>query len=177
MVLALGLPTTGLDVWNAQDVGNRGDGPGFPWTERISAGEQEALAWLERSTPPDAIVQFEPIAHGANGWTRLPSFASRRMYSGLPLSLLRPPVYDERVHRMRRVFATTDAAEAQRVANVAGIDFFYVGPIERAEYPREAVAKFDASPERFRRVFVNAEVSIYEIARLPNELLMYTSDQ
>ena len=60
-LLLLGLPTTAIDAFNAQDTANRAPGPGFHWTGVLPPDEQQALAWIRRATPRDAIVQMEPI--------------------------------------------------------------------------------------------------------------------
>ena len=46
------------------------------------AGEREALEWMKRSTPPDAVVQFEPVARGDTHWAYIPAFGERRMAAG-----------------------------------------------------------------------------------------------
>ena len=37
------IPTVAIDVYNAQDITNRGQGPNFPWTLVITPPEREAL--------------------------------------------------------------------------------------------------------------------------------------
>ena len=57
LVLAVpAVPTVAIDVFNAQDVTNRNQGPAFPWTLVITPDEREALNWLKSATPPTAIV-------------------------------------------------------------------------------------------------------------------------
>jgi hypothetical protein len=160
-VLAAGLPTTVIDAYNAQDVGNRLMGPGFHWTVVLSPAEQEALDWLRRETPRDAIVQAEPIVRGRETWSLIPSFAERRMAAGLPISLLHVPEYDRLSARVRDIYAGADAPTAHQTARALAIDYLYVDRTERQAYP--ATAKFDAHPEYFERVFHNAEVSIYAV--------------
>ena len=88
VVFAIGLPTTIIDAYNAQDTDNRHMGAGFHWTLTVTPAEQAAFAWLRSNTPRNAIVQVEPIARGADTWTVIPTFAQRRMWAGLPISLL-----------------------------------------------------------------------------------------
>ena len=42
LLIAVGLPTTLIDDFNAQDIGNREMGPGFRWTIMLTPEEQEA---------------------------------------------------------------------------------------------------------------------------------------
>ncbi len=161
-ILAVGLPTTVIDTWNAQDIGNRRPGPGFRWTLWTTPEQQQAFSWIQANTPPDAVVQMEPIVRGREHWTLIPSFAGRRMAAGLPISLLPAPEYQERSERVRAVFATADPVEASAVARRLRIDFLYVDDVDTAAYP-EGTRKFDGHPELFAQVFANASVRIYRV--------------
>jgi len=161
-VLALGLPTTAIDTWNAQDIGNRRPGPGFKWTLWTTAPQREAFDWLREHTDATAIVQMEPIVRGREQWTLIPSFAGRRMAAGLPISLLPLPEYQQRSEMVRTLFATVNASEASGIARRLHIDFLYVDTDDVAAYP-DGVRKFDTEPRLFERVFANREVSIYRV--------------
>lgn len=160
-ILALGLPTTLIDTFNAQDIANQRQGPGFHWTIRTTPAQQEAFAWLGKHTPEDAIVQMEPIARGREHWTLIPSFAGRRMAAGLPISLLPQPQYQERSALVRQMYATTDSREAWSIAQRFDIDYVYLDAVEMRAY-RQGVAKFD-EPRYFERVFANIEVKLYRV--------------
>jgi hypothetical protein len=161
-ILVLGLPTTLIDAWNAQDISNRRPGPQFRWTLWVTPAQQEAFRWLREHTAPDAIVQMEPMLRGREHWTLIPSFAGRRMAAGLPISLLPQPEYEERSSRVRTLFATENVEEAAAIAQRLRIDYLYVDRDDDAAYAR-GVQKFDANPERFERVFANQEVRIYRL--------------
>jgi hypothetical protein len=161
VALAFGLPTTLVDLYNAQDITNEHAGPGFPWTEVLDFQHVEALDWLKRATPPAAVVQVDPLARGETTWTPVPSFGERRMAASLPRTLVDRPAYHERSARVRRMFATNDAAEASTIAHALAIDYVWVDGPERRAYP-DGVKKFDGSPY-FTPVFRNAEVAIYRV--------------
>jgi hypothetical protein len=108
-------------------------------------------------------VQMDVSIRGRETWTLIPTFAQRRMMAGLPISLLPSPDYDRRAMRVRRMFGATDAADAWRGARQNRIDYFYVDRAERAAFQPESLAKFDHSPDFFRPVFRNREVSIYAV--------------
>jgi hypothetical protein len=162
LILALGLPTTVVDTYNAQDIGNRRPGPGFRWTLWTTPAQQEAFAWLRASTRDDDIVQMEPIVRGREHWTLIPSFAGRRMAAGQPISLLPVPEYRERSELVRTIFAVTHAGEASELARRLRIDYLYVDAEDLREYP-EGTRKFEQYPELFERVFANGEVRIYRV--------------
>ena len=162
LILLIGLPTTVIDTWNAQDIWNRRPGPGFRWTLWTTPDQQQAFEWIKRHTPPKSIVQMEPMVRGREHWTLIPSFAARRMAAGLPISLLPLPDYPERSARVKRLFETVDPAEASAVAMQLRIDYLYVDQDDVAAYP-EGTAKFDASPRYFEPVFRNGTVRVYRV--------------
>ena len=161
-LFAAGLPTTAIDVYNAQDIWNSRMGAGFRWTVVVTRDQRLAFDWIRQTTPPDAIVQMEPNVRGRETWTNIPTFAARRMAAGLPISLLRKPLYTERSDRVRRLYATGDAGEASRLAMSLGIDFIYLDSIERREFG-SSLQKFDEHPEYFARVYKGGEASIYRV--------------
>ena len=161
LVLLAGLPTTIVDTYNTQDIGNKRRGPGFRWTLYTTPAQQEAFAWLRTRTSDDDIVQMEPLVRGREHWTLIPTFAGRRMAAGEPISLMPIPEYGQRSARVRTIFATPNADEAWHIAREMGIDFIYVDRDDVLAY-YEGVQKFDASP-RFERVFNNKEVRIYRV--------------
>jgi hypothetical protein len=163
LLFLIGLPTTLIDEYNAQDVTNDIMGPGFRWTIILTPDEQEAMAWIRRTTTPDAVVQMEPTIRGRETWTLIPTFGQRRMMAGLPISLLPSPDYDRRALRVRRMYGLVDAEAAWKSARENRIDYFYVDRTERAAFQPASLAKFDHSPDFFRPVFRNREVSIYAV--------------
>ncbi len=166
MILALlliGLPTTLIDTYNAQDIGNRQMGPGFRWTITLTPDELEAYRWIRRETPRDAIVQMDPTAHGRETWSQLPTFARRRMAAARPISLMNIPDYAERSRRAHRIYAERNAETAARLARELGIDYIFIGPAEQRGNPPAALAKFDNRGDLFLPVFANAGTRIYEI--------------
>ena len=162
LILLIGVPTTAIDTWNAQDIWNRRPGPGFRWTLWTTPDQQQAFAWIRKQTPQDAIVQMEPMVRGREHWTLIPSFASRRMAAGLPISLLPMPEYQERSELVKRIYAGTDAEDAWTLARRLRLDYLYVDADDLAAYP-EGTAKFDRHSDRFEDVFRNATVRIYRV--------------
>jgi hypothetical protein len=161
-VLIVGLPTTIIDTYNAQDIWNRRPGPGFRWTLWVTPEQQQAFAWLRAHTAPGDIVQMEPVVRAREHWTLIPSFAGRRMAAGLPISLLPSPEYTARSEQVRAIFATGNPQEASRAALRMRIDYLYVDGLDRATYP-EGTRKFDTSPQYFEPVFRAADVAVYRV--------------
>lgn len=141
VVMIAGLPTTLIDAYNAQDIGNRLAGPGFRWTVPVTAAQQAAFAWIQKNVPEGAIVQMEPMLRGRDHWSLIPSFAQRRMSAGLPISLLPVPEYAEGSAQVQAIYRTTDPIEANRLARARRIRYLYIDGEDRAAYP-EGIAKF-----------------------------------
>ncbi len=162
-VLALGAaPTTIIDLYNTQDTSNRNQGPGFRWTEVITPGEMEALAWIKRYTPEDALIQVEPSAHDSGTWAYMPAFGERRMTAGLPISMIPLQKYRDASARITEVFRQEEAAKAYSLAGELGLQYVWIGPAERARYPRLEHA-LDTAPYWFKPVFRNEEVRVYRV--------------
>jgi hypothetical protein len=166
-VLIAGSPTTVVDVFNASDISNLKPGPGFPWTLTISSAQQQALAWVKRHTPATAIVQMEPLARGRGHWSFIPTFAERRMTAGLPISLLPVPMYESRSRLVQEIFTAPTAEDAHQRARSLLIDYLWVDQFEREAYP-DGVARLDSAPTRFKPVFRNSEVTVYQVLADPH---------
>jgi hypothetical protein len=161
LVLMVGLPTTVIDTYNAQDISNRKLGPGgFRWTVPVTAAQQAAFNWVRAHVPENAIVQMEPIVRGRDHWSLIPSFAQRRMSAGLPISLLPTPDYPAGSAQVQRIYRTGDAREARDLAAARGIEYLYIDDDDRAAYPA-GIAKFTAP--YFERVYERRGVTIVRV--------------
>lgn len=162
LALIVGLPTTMIDVYNAQDITNRSEGPGFHWTEVLDVEHQDALTWMQRATRPTDVIQLDPTARGSTTWTIIASFGQRRMAASLPRTLVDVPEYHERSAKVHDLYATTDPQHAWEIAHALRIDYIYVDTVERTAYP-EGVRKFEGNP-LFVRAFQNGEITIYRVS-------------
>jgi hypothetical protein len=157
------LPTVAFDVFNAQDVENREQGPAFPWTLIITPPEREALDWIKSNTPADALVQVEPRVRDAGTWAYVPAFAERRMAAGLPISMIPLRPYQHASDYVRDgIFRAAAPDQAYVTASSMGIDYLVVGPPERAGYPA-GVAQLATRPDLFTPVFQNDAVTVFRV--------------
>jgi hypothetical protein len=161
-----GAPTTVIDAYNAQDIRNFHESPNGPWTVTITPDETQALEFLRRVTPADAIVQMDPLTRERSTWSLIPSFAQRRMAAGRPISLLggtdSGSEYGERSQRVKRMYETPDAGEAAAIARALRIDYIWIDRVERAAY-RSGMAKFETASESFTPIFQNPEVLVLRV--------------
>lgn len=164
VAVLVALPTVAMDVFNAQDITNAGNGPGFPWTLRLSALEVEALDWLKAHTPPNVIVQPNVYERSTASWGYMPAFGERRMAAGLPIAMIPFKPYQEASEKIaRKVFDSGSPSERAVAARRFGIDYLYVGPAETERHP-DLVPIFDSRSDLFPVVFRNKEVVIYWVA-------------
>jgi len=162
IALLIGLPTTIIDTYNAQDIANFRPAPfGLPWTQTFDPTHREALDWLRRATPRTAIVQQDPHAHDRTTWWVVPMFGERRMAAGLPPFLVDDPEYHDKSARVVTMFSTASAAEAWAIAHALGIDYVYVEDVERRAYPN-GMSKFE-DIKHFAPAFRNQVVTIYRV--------------
>ena len=164
-VIVPALPTVAIDVYNAQDITNRAEGPGFPWTLVVSPSERAALDWIRANTRPDALVQVEPFVRDAGTWAYVPAFAERRMVAGLPISMIPLQPYRQASEAVRLgIFQATAADGAHVTARSFGIDYLVVGRPERITY-RATLVLIAGRPDLFAPVFSNEAITVYQVAR------------
>ncbi|OFW22422.1 MAG: hypothetical protein A3H97_16780 [Acidobacteria bacterium RIFCSPLOWO2_02_FULL_65_29] len=162
LVAAAALPTVLIDIYNAQDVANRADGPGFKWTVVLTPAELEGLAWIRQNTPPNARVQIEPYSRNRDAYY-VTAFGERRMSGGLPTGLIPLAKYEEVSGRIRAMYQSTVALDAHQKALGLCVDYLVVGPPEREAYPILQPA-LDAGPHLFAPVFRNEALGIYAVS-------------
>ena len=160
------MPTVAIDVYNAQDVMNREQGPGFPWTLVLTPDERAALNWIRINTAPTALVQVEPYVRDAGTWAYIPAFAERRMAAGLPISMIPLQPYRSASDSVRHgIFNAHDPAEAHHMARALNIEYLVVGPPEQRAYA-QGVQTIASRPDLFNQVFTNDALTIYRVADL-----------
>ena len=159
-------PMTIIDLYNTQDTDNQRPGPGFRWTEIVTPDELQALAWLKMYTPPDALIQPDPMRSGDKGengtWAYMPAFGERRMTAGMPISMIPLKKYADASERVKKVFAAVDPAAAYARASELKLQYLYIGPEEQRVYKglRELL---DSAPYWFKPVYKNDSVTIYRV--------------
>jgi hypothetical protein len=162
----IGLPTTAVDWFNAQDTSNVEMGAGFRWTVVLTPAEQAAFEWIQLRTQPGAVVQAASGPRGRETWSLIPSFARRRMAQGLPISLLMTDELEAAAARADTIFSSPDVDGAWGTARKEGIDFLFVGRVERAAFP-EVAERFGSRPDLFVPVFSNPDATVYAVRTSP----------
>ncbi|MEO8681507.1 MAG: hypothetical protein ABI665_20840 [Vicinamibacterales bacterium] len=161
IVLLGAVPTTAIDIYNTQDITNRGDAPSFKWTMVLTPEDRQLFEWLQHNTAPDALVQVDPRTRDTATWAYLPAFAERRMAVGLPISMVPLEKYQQGSDRMSAIYEM-DARAAYDAAIQNHIDYLIVGAPERQAHPG-AEGRFDSIPVLMPLVLRNATISVYKV--------------
>ena len=162
LLVGASAPTLAIDLYNTQDINNRADVVGFPWTLILTPGEIEGLDWIRKTTPVNATVQVEPTIRDPATWAYIPAFAERRMAAGLPISMMPRAKYNLASADIRRIYGASSVDEILDRCRRAKVDYLVVAPPERATY-RELEPLLDSAPRFFRPVFRNGTMTVYHV--------------
>ena len=163
LTAVVSLPTVAIDWYNARDITNVTMSPGaFPWTVHVSPDEQVAIRWVERNLPAEATIQTDADERARWTWALVPAFVRHRMGTGLGLFEPNPARFNENMRKISALYRTTDADEAARLCKEMGIEYLWVGDVERRS-AGPGLAKFDEHSERFERVFRFRSVEIFRV--------------
>lgn len=171
--LALGMVYPVLATWSKTNGFRPPDGltlDGTAHLRRDNPGDAEAIEWINENLEDGVIVEVVggSLAKGVSGSY---SAAGRiSAHTGFPTVLGWPghelqwrgggEEMGSREQDIHDLYVTRDWDEAQPILARYGIDYVYVGPLERAAYPDLFVAKFDAY---LGPLFRSDSVTIYAV--------------
>jgi uncharacterized membrane protein len=132
------------------------------------ASDYEGIMWLREN------VQGSPIV--LEGVTPIYRWGGRiSVYTGLPSVVgwqwhqeqqrwgYRSAIAD-RARDVKQIYSTTDASEALLLLHKYGVEYVYVGQLERLYYPDDGLGKFEGDlSEHLERVYQNDHVKIYRV--------------
>jgi YYY domain-containing protein len=123
---------------------------GLGWLRTASPGDPPAIDWLRENTPGSAVV-LEAVGedYSAFGHGRISTFTGRPTvlgWAGHELQWDHQP--GGREEDVRRLYVTSNLAEARDLIGRYGIDYVVYGPIERTTYGDAGLAKWDELGER-----------------------------
>lgn len=165
VLFAAGVPTTAIDWYNARDLENRRMGPGFLWVIPFTADQQAGFDWIRRATPPDAVVQFDPVVHGRQNWSGIPTFTGRRMAAGIPISLLPTAEHNAQAAEMHRILVELPPEEAHAALATRGVDYVWIDGDDRRARTAGSLDRLFARPDLFAPLFSAGETAVLAVAR------------
>jgi YYY domain-containing protein len=96
-------------------------------------------------------------------YTGYPSVIGWDWHQKQQRSVLPGQLIDRRLENVRTLFNTTDVAQAAALLEQLGVDFVYVGQLERYYYDPNGLAKFDQPDGPWALVYQNQGVNIYQV--------------
>jgi len=128
-----------------------------------------AIQWIREhlaGTPVIAEAHCPEYRWGAriSVHTGLPTILGWRHHQGQQRAFLPIQSLQHRIDDITTLYASADRTAARRIVDRYGVDYVYVGPLERALYPAEGLAKFHASAD-WRPVYDSNGVTILHVRR------------
>ena len=162
---AAAVPTVALDWYNARDISNVAMSPGnFPWTVHISPDDQAAVQWIQTFVAADARIQTDAKPRDRYTWAFIPAFARRRMGVGNGIFTLNPTKYQKPMDDVHDAFSTDTAEEAHAHFAEFGVDYVYVGELERT-VNGDHIQKFARHLHLFEPVYRHGTVEIFKVVK------------
>jgi len=133
------------------------------------AADKEAIEWLQDHARGSPVIAEANAVPGGEGWegrysvfTGLPTILGWEESERRQRALLPGEVIDHRLLDIQRLYDTPNPLEAEEILQRYNVEYIIVGPLERALYTEQGIAKFE-SAEGFlgTRVFDNGDVQIY----------------
>jgi uncharacterized membrane protein len=163
ILLVLAFPSLITDNIVASDISN-------PSTY-VRVSDMETAEWIKENLPKEA-VQAEPNYPGAeNGkypkyaYSFIPIFSERRTGIGewkvSSVEHSKPHEVRERFHLIKRLFSAVDIHECILIIKKYGIEYIYVGKLEKTLYP-EGVKKFYQNGNLFKKIYSSKNVDIID---------------
>lgn len=140
--------------------------PGLDGEKTIEKGhpyDYQAIEWLRNMTGTPVVLQAAGFSYAWN------SYAS--IFTGLPTVLgwewheyqWRMDLEEINIRRsdVERAYTSPDYGEIKTIISKYDVKYIYIGPVERDRYKITDI--FERKKEKFKSVFKNTEVEIYEV--------------
>lgn len=139
--------------------------------ELFLTDDHALIRWLQEEAEGAPVILE---AHGSEYrwgsrvsiYTGLPTVLGWRFHQTQQRSLPQQSQFiDQRRANVNGLYSTVDSEVAWRMLRFYGVRYVVVGGLERAWYPAEGLAKFDAmvGQGRLRRVFEQGQATLYEV--------------
>ncbi|MBI4236141.1 MAG: hypothetical protein HY688_02130, partial [Chloroflexi bacterium] len=139
------------------------------------APEREALEWLRDHVDGTPVVAEAVLPPPPNDIPYYRPLSRVAVYTGLPIVMGWPwhqtqqrgigivePQVQQRMNDVRELFSSPSPDRARAIMGAYGVEYVYVGQLERAYYPAEGLAKFARMPE-LEAAYSTQQVTIYRL--------------
>jgi uncharacterized membrane protein len=130
--------------------------------------DAEAMRWLRDHVAGSPVVieaSVPPYRWGSRVsiYTGLPTVVGWDWHQRQQRAAVRTDAVGQRLEHVRAIYSAPDAESVLPMLRRYQVEYVYVGPLERLYYPASGLQKFDADRQRFRLVYENSEVRIYQV--------------
>ena len=133
--------------------------------------DKAAMLWLMRSVQGSPVILEAQVPEYRWGsrfsiYTGLPTVQGWNWHQRQQRSIVPDTEVNRRVAQVQELYSTVDPARTQQLLDLYNVQFVIVGELERAVYPPEGLAKFDAlaSQGYLKPAYQGGAVTIYEVA-------------
>ena len=144
----------------------RGTLDGTAYVKTIAPGDYEAIQWINaniRGQPvileaPGGAYQFTSYIATMTGLPTVVGWVTHEvMWRGSwePMS--------ERSTDVDNIYNSPDSDEALALLKKYNVEYVYVGKAEAEKYPAESLQQFTSNPERYKIIYQNQGVVIYQV--------------
>jgi uncharacterized membrane protein len=128
--------------------------------------DRQAAQWLRSNVRglPTVLEATTPLYRWGSRiavYTGFPTVIGWDWHQKQQRSVLPGNLIDRRIENVRRIYNTTDVAEAQALLQQLGVEFIVVGELERYYYDPDGLAKFEAAGAPWDLAYQNENVKIY----------------
>jgi uncharacterized membrane protein len=133
------------------------------------AADQAAINWMRSNIPgrPTIVEANTPLYRwGARVsiYTGMPTVIGWDWHQKQQRAVLPGEFIDKRINDVRSIYTDTNPAAVQDILNRYGVEYIYIGPLERIYYPGEGLNKFEQlNGQLWEKVYETAEVQIYRV--------------
>jgi YYY domain-containing protein len=132
--------------------------------------DRQAMEWLRQNvrgipTIAEASTPLYRWGSRVSIYTGFPSVIGWDWHQKQQRSILPGGIVDSRIQDENAIFTSTDPAQIRRLLDRYGVEYIYVGPLERMYYAGDGINKFDQPSDLWSPVYDKDQVKIFRVRR------------
>jgi YYY domain-containing protein len=132
--------------------------------------DRDATEWIRQNIHgiPTIVEASTPLYRWGSRvsiYTGLPSVIGWDWHQKQQRSILPGQVIEKRIQDTNAIFTTTDQEQLKHLLDQYGVQYIYVGPLERIYYAGDGINKFDQPNPLWSLIYENQQVKIFKVQR------------
>jgi YYY domain-containing protein len=132
--------------------------------------DRQAMEWLRQNvrgipTIAEASTPLYRWGSRVSIYTGLPNVIGWDWHQKQQRSILPGNIVDARIQDENAIFTSTDPQQLGSLLNRYGVEYIYVGPLERIYYAGDGINKFDQPSDLWSQVYDRDGVKIFRVRR------------